>query len=143
MTKSATEIMQEIMAAAMLDAIGALKAASKGLPNTLLRDINAIHANTTLADLPPEVQASIAGSVRAAFTRLLKEGYAVSPAGSAPPRPQRPTRDGDRPAPGPRRSGPPPDRERRPGPRPPRPDRDGRPAPPRGPRPDRGKPRGK
>ena len=28
--------------------LGALKAASKGLPNNLLRDLNAIHANTTI-----------------------------------------------------------------------------------------------
>ena len=62
MRKSATEIMQEIVAAAGLDAIAALKTASKGLPNNLLRDLNAIHANTTLADLPAEVQTAVAAS---------------------------------------------------------------------------------
>ena len=87
MTRSATDVMQEALAPAVLDALAALKAASKGVPNTLLRDINAIHANTTFADLPKELQDSVAASVRAAFTRLLREGYAVSNAQAAPPRP--------------------------------------------------------
>jgi hypothetical protein len=87
MTKSATDVMHDILYSAVLDSIAALKTASKGLPNTLLRDLNAIHANTTFADLPPELQAAITASVRAAFTRLLKEGYSVS---NAPPPPQRP-----------------------------------------------------
>ncbi|HEX8625125.1 MAG TPA: hypothetical protein VF782_08605 [Allosphingosinicella sp.] len=90
MRKSATEIMQEIVAAAVLDAIAALKTASKGLPNNLLRDLNAIHANTTLADLPPEVQNAVSASVRAAFSRLQKEGYSVSGGEPAAPRAPRP-----------------------------------------------------
>ena len=131
MTRSATEVMQDVMYAAVIDGIVALKAASKGLPNTLLRDLNAIHANTTLADLPPELQASIQASVRAAFTRLLKEGYSVSPGQPAPTRSPSGPRDTsrDRPRPGPRdgprdsRRPPPrrepgsPDRPQRPGPR--------------------------
>jgi hypothetical protein len=90
MRKSATDVMQEIVAAAVLDSIAALKAASKGLPNNLLRDLNAIHANTTLADLPAEVQTAVAASVRAAFSRLQKEGYSVSGGEPATPRPPRP-----------------------------------------------------
>lgn len=100
-TKSATDVMQEIISSAVLDAIDALKAGSKGMPNTLLRDLNAIHANTAFADLPKELQAAVAASVRSAFTRLLKEGYSVAPAAAAAapqrgPRPTRPT-DGPRP----------------------------------------------
>ncbi|HYG48265.1 MAG TPA: hypothetical protein VD846_10035 [Allosphingosinicella sp.] len=90
MKKSATEVMQDIVAAAVLDAIAALKTASKGLPNNLLRDLNAIHANTTFADLPPEVQAAVSASVRGAFSRLQKEGYSVSGGEPAVPRPPRP-----------------------------------------------------
>ncbi|HYJ82782.1 MAG TPA: hypothetical protein VEW26_08075 [Allosphingosinicella sp.] len=90
MRKSATDVMQDIVAAAVLDSIAALKAASKGLPNNLLRDLNAIHANTTLADLPAEVQTAVAASVRAAFSRLQKEGYSVSGGEPATARP-RPT----------------------------------------------------
>lgn len=90
MRKSATDVMQDIVAAAVLDAIAALKAASKGLPNNLLRDLNAIHANTTFADLPQEVQNAVSASVRAAFSRLQKEGYAVSGGEPAAPRPPRP-----------------------------------------------------
>ncbi|HEX8481702.1 MAG TPA: hypothetical protein VF650_07365 [Allosphingosinicella sp.] len=86
MRKSATDVMQDIVAAAVLDAVAALKAASKGLPNNLLRDLNAIHANTTFSDLPPEVQTAVAASVRAAFSRLQKEGYSVSGGEPAPPR---------------------------------------------------------
>jgi hypothetical protein len=92
MTRAAAEVMQDVLYAAVVDAIGALKAASKGVPNTLLRDLNAIHANTAFADLPPELHSALQASVRAAFTRLLKEGYSVSPAGSAPPRPSAPPR---------------------------------------------------
>jgi hypothetical protein len=63
----------------VLDAIAALKTASKGLPNQLVRDVQAIHPNVTFADLPKEVQDAIAASTRSAFTQLLKEGYAVGP----------------------------------------------------------------
>jgi hypothetical protein len=96
MKKSATDLMQEIVFAAVVDSVGALKAASRGVPNTLLRDLNAIHANATFADLPSELQASINASVRTAFARLLKEGYSVAPAGASapPPRPSGPPRDG-------------------------------------------------
>jgi hypothetical protein len=130
MKKSATDVMQDIVFAAVIDAVAALKDASKGLPNTLLRDLNAIHANTTLADLPPPVQAAIAANVRAAFARLLKEGYSVTTGEAPAPRPPRPagsppdrTRPDRRP-PG-RRDGAPPNRTPRgdgpaPGGRPPR-----------------------
>jgi hypothetical protein len=110
MRKSATDVMQEIVASAVLDAVAALKAASKGLPNNLLRDLNAIHANTTFADLPAEVQAAVTASVRAAFSRLQKEGYSVSggePAGIRPPRPAPPPAGPHRPfrRPPPKRDG--------------------------------------
>lgn len=122
MAKSATDIMQEIVFASVIDAITALKAASKGTPNTLLRDLNAVHANTTLADLPPEVQAAIQANVRAAFARLLKDGYSVAPSRSvAPPRPG----PRDTPPPRPTRSTPPGDKK-------PDPNRPHRGAPPRG-----------
>ena len=86
MAKSANELMQDILFSAVIDAIQAMKAASKGLPNTLLRDLNAVHANVTLADLSPEVQAAIATNVRSAFTKLLKEGYSVTSASGVPER---------------------------------------------------------
>jgi hypothetical protein len=99
MSRSATDIMQDIVFAAVVDSLDALKSASKGVPNTLLRDIGAIHANSTFADLPKELQATITASVRSAFNRLLKEGYSVAPrdaaqqarppAGNQPPRPPR------------------------------------------------------
>jgi hypothetical protein len=108
MTKSATYLMQEILFASLIDAVGALRAASKGVPNALLRDLNAMGPNTGFADLPRELQASLSASVREAFNRLLKEGYSVSPGRPAPPPPrpapthQRPSSrpGGDRPRPG-------------------------------------------
>ena len=81
MDRSATEVMQSIIFSAIIDAVEALKASSKGVPNTMLREIQTLHPNTTFADLPKELQAAIAESTRAAFTRLLKEGYAVGPKG--------------------------------------------------------------
>lgn len=118
MTKSATDVMQDIIFSAVIDSIQAMKTASKGLPNTLLRDLNAVHANVTLADLPDDVQAAIATNVRAAFTRLLKEGYSVMPGRGTPERrppsvapvvgrgQRRPPPPGGRPGGGPKPAGP-------------------------------------
>ena len=79
MARAATEVMQSIVFSAVLDAIAALKRGSGGLPNQLLRDVQAIHPNVTFADLPKELQDAIVESTRTAFTQLLKEGYAVGP----------------------------------------------------------------
>lgn len=79
MPRAANEVMQSIIFSAVLDGIAALKRASGGLPNQLLRDVQAIHPNVTFADLPKELQAAIADNTRTAFTQLLKEGYAVGP----------------------------------------------------------------
>ncbi|MBV9843019.1 MAG: hypothetical protein JOY99_16060 [Sphingomonadaceae bacterium] len=93
MQKSATDIMQEIIFSAVIDSVLALKEGARGVQNVLLRDLNAVHPNTTFADLPPHAQAAIQQSVRAAFTRLLKEGYAVAPSiERRPPMPPRPPR---------------------------------------------------
>ena len=95
MPKSATEVMHDVVLAAVLDGVAALRASSGGMPNNLLRNLNAIHANTTFADLPKELQDAINASVRSAFNRLLKEGYSVTSGSVPPPRPQhRPVRDG-------------------------------------------------
>jgi hypothetical protein len=128
MTKSATDLMQEIIVSSLIDAVEALRTASKGVPNAMLRDVQAIGRNTTFADLPKELQTSIGDSVRAAFNRLLKEGYSVAPGRPSPPpaRPRPPAPGGQRPQgpAGPRPQG-------RPGPRPGG-DRPRRPPKPRG-----------
>jgi hypothetical protein len=116
MAKSATDIMQEIIFSAVTDALDALKASSKGVPNALLRDVNAIHANSTFADLPRELQSAIAASVRSAFNRLMKEGYSVSQGRPEPPR--RPPQRSARPSrPGPRKPSGPGDNRAKPRPR--------------------------
>ena len=79
MPRAANEVMQSIIFSAVLDGLAALKRASGGLPNQLLRDVQAIHPNVTFEDLPKELQAAIADNTRSAFTQLLKEGYAVGP----------------------------------------------------------------
>jgi len=79
MQKAANDVMQSVIFSAIIDAVAALKRASGGLPNQLLRDVQAIHPNITVADLPKELQDQIAESTRSAFTSLLKEGYAVGP----------------------------------------------------------------
>ena len=79
MPRAANDVMQSILFSAVLDAVAALKAASGGLPNQLLRDVQAIHPNVTFADLPKPLQDAIGASTRTAFTQLLKEGYAVGP----------------------------------------------------------------
>lgn len=95
MSRSATDVMNDVIVAATLDAVMAFRQAAGGVPNALVRDIGAVHPNTTLADLPEPVRAAITASVRAAFTRLQKEGYTVAPAATAraaPPRPPGPPR---------------------------------------------------
>lgn len=82
MQRAASDVMQSILLSAVIDALEAMKAASGGVPNNMLRDLQSVHRNTTFADLPKSVQDSIAQSVRAAFTQLLKEGYAVGPKGA-------------------------------------------------------------
>ena len=79
MPKAAADVVRSILFSAVIDAIEALRAASKGLPNTMLRDLQSIHRNTAFEDLPKDVQDSIALGVRAAFNELSKEGYAVGP----------------------------------------------------------------
>jgi len=79
MQKAANDVMQSILFSAIIDAVAALKRASGGLPNQLLRDVQALHPNVTFADLPKELQDQIAASTRSAFSQLLKEGYAVGP----------------------------------------------------------------
>lgn len=93
--------MQDALVAAVLDAINAWKAASGGLPNVLARDLGAVHPNTTMTDLPKEVQAALAASTRATFNRLLKEGYTVAKGA-----PQRPSYSGGPRPDGPRPTGP-------------------------------------
>ena len=127
MPRAATDVMQSVLFSAVLEAIAALKSASGGLQNNLLRDVQAIHPNVTFDDLPKEVQASITSSVRSAFTQLLKEGYAVAPRDAAPIVRRPPPRHDGPPRRGPGGS---PDRPR--GPRSDRPSGD-RPRGPRGP----------
>jgi hypothetical protein len=79
MPRAANDVMQSILFSAVLDAVAALKSGSGGLPNQLLRDVQAIHPNVTFADLPKALQDAIVESTRGAFTQLLKEGYAIGP----------------------------------------------------------------
>ncbi len=142
MQRAATDVMQSILLSAVIDALDAMKAASGGVPNNMLRDLQSVHRNTTFADLPKPVQDSLRESVRAAFTQLLKEGYAVGPREQmAPARPPVRHPIGDRRGPPPdrrpRRDGPPRGPEGKgPGDRP-----GGPPKGPRRPRPQKGKPK--
>ncbi len=79
MQRPANEVMQSVIFSAVLDAVEALRKASGGLPNQMVRDLQSIHGNVTFADLPKELQDAIIESTRGAFTKLLKEGYAVGP----------------------------------------------------------------
>ena len=79
MQRAASDVMRSVIFSAVVEAIEAVKAAHRGVPNLMLRDLQALHPNTTFADLPKPLQDSILQSARAAFTQLLKEGYAVGP----------------------------------------------------------------
>ncbi|HZU50879.1 MAG TPA: hypothetical protein VE968_03290 [Sphingomicrobium sp.] len=139
MARAANDVMQSIIFSAVLDGLAALKRASGGLPNQLLRHVQAIHPNVTFADLPKELQEQIIENTRAAFTQLLKDGYAVGPRQQMQQsRPMDRVPERQRPA---DRRGPPR------GPRPPRPSGEGPDRGPRGPggpsrpRKPKGKPR--
>jgi hypothetical protein len=116
MAKSATDIVQDVINTAVVDAIQALKEASQGLPNALIRDLASIHANTAFGDLPSAVQKAVAASVRNAFSQLQRNGYVIAEAKSVLPTAPRPAPAGpaaraDR---GPRRATPKPGGPRRP-----------------------------
>ncbi len=98
MAKSATQVVHEILFSAVVDAIVAVKKASEGLPNALLRDLGTVHANTSFADLPPSLQAAVNDAVKMTFGRLLQEGYEISPRQVAKPplRTPGPVSDGPR-----------------------------------------------
>ena len=81
MPKAASDVMQIILIAAVTEAIEALKAGARGLPNNLLRDVQSVHPNAAFTELPKGLQDSINLSVRNAFNLLLKEGYSVGPKG--------------------------------------------------------------
>lgn len=91
MAKSATDIVQDVINTAVVDAILALKEASQGLPNALVRDLASIHANTAFSDLPSAVQKAVAASVRNAFSQLQRHGYVIAEAKSVLPTAPRPT----------------------------------------------------
>ena len=98
MPKSATQVVHEILFSAVVDAIVAVKKASEGLPNALLRDLGTVHPNTSFADLPPSLQAAVNDAVKMTFGRLLQEGYEISPrqAAKPPSRGPAPVSDGPR-----------------------------------------------
>jgi hypothetical protein len=79
MARAATDVMQSILFSAVIESVAALKRASGGLPNQLLRDVQAIHPNVTFDDLPKALQDQLLESTRSAFTQFLKEGYAIGP----------------------------------------------------------------
>ena len=81
MPKAASDVMQAILIAAVTEAIEALKAGAKGLPDIVLRAVQSVHPNAAFTELPKGLQESINLSVRNAFNQLLKEGYAVGPKG--------------------------------------------------------------
>ena len=86
--RAATEIINEALTAAVLDAVAAWKASAGGLTNVLARELGAVHVNATAADLPPQVRAALAASVRDTFQRLLKEGYTISKGTPVAPSPR-------------------------------------------------------
>ena len=107
MTRAASDVMQSVLIAAVVEAIEALRAGAGGLPNNLLRDLQSVHRNAGFGDLPKSLQDSIAQSVRSAFNQLLKEGYAVGPKGEVQqsrPMDRVPERDRERRGPAERRS---------------------------------------
>lgn len=89
MKKSANDAMQLIVYGAVVDAIVALKESANGMPNILMRDINAISPNATFADLPKSVQQAIRVSTKDAFNKLIKEGYEIGPRGETRPKAMR------------------------------------------------------
>lgn len=75
--KSAKEVMQEICFNALVEAVQSMK--RNNIDNGLLREVKALHSNTTFADLPDYVKKSLRDNVDRAFIKLNSEGYVVTP----------------------------------------------------------------
>ncbi len=91
MNKTATQILQEAIFASVCEAIDAFKSNAGGMPNALVRDLLAVHGNTSFDTLPEPVQKAIKDAVQDTLRRLQREGYVVTP--KTAPRPlQRPER---------------------------------------------------
>lgn len=74
--KSAKECMKDAMLAALVETLGALR--KENVDNALIREVKAIHGNTTFNDLPECARTALHNSVDAAFARLSTEGYVVT-----------------------------------------------------------------
>ena len=80
MQRAATDVMQSIIFSAVLDGIAALKRSSGGLPNQLLRDVQAIHATSTFDDLPKALSGRNRPEHARRVHQLLKKAMRVGPA---------------------------------------------------------------
>ncbi len=77
--KTVNDIIHEALFQSLCDTIEAYRVESAGIPNTMLRDLAKLHANTVVDDLPEGVQKVLRTSVSDALRRLQREGYVVAP----------------------------------------------------------------
>jgi hypothetical protein len=69
------EVMNEAMLSAVVDVLNTLR--NNNVDNAFLRETKAIHGNTTFADLPSTVRASLIHSSNVAIVKLGAAGYSV------------------------------------------------------------------
>lgn len=74
---SASEVLRAAIFSAFCAGIEAYRQNAGGLPNVLVRDLAAIHGNTSFSDLPEGVQKALRESTDQAFRKLLQSGYTV------------------------------------------------------------------
>ncbi len=70
--------MTDILASSITEALDSMKKSANGMPNVLLRDIQSIHVNSTLDELPDSAKGAILNCVSSALSRLQAEGFVIT-----------------------------------------------------------------
>lgn len=85
---SANEVLRAAIFSAFCAGVEACRQNAGGAPNVLVRDLSAIHSNTSFSDLPEAVQKALRDSTDQTFRKLLQAGYSVVPKSEvkSPPR---------------------------------------------------------
>jgi hypothetical protein len=76
---SARDLMEEIVARAMIEAAEALKKEHRGNENLINRDIKSLHGNTTKDDLPDYLKKAVSSITTSMFGYINRMGYVLVP----------------------------------------------------------------
>ena len=75
---SSRELMQQIVVRSVIEAVQGMKAANAN-DNTLLRELKALHGNTTMEDLPDHLKKLVNELTQSMFGYMNRNGYVLVP----------------------------------------------------------------